>query len=191
MSTLQFAEQLKFRLQKLVAYNNYSDELLVAIEDFIITGDFLLVRNNKIALKLREDIINLYLDYVILCIGDNDITESEKSELSYLRNLFSIKENEIYKMDPTRVKEICLQGRKTHFDNQFKNNTAFRESNFHLAWALGLSYQQFYVLSELDEIEKPEPYDPISNEEDFTYSEPKRRIREPKKINRKEQFNRD
>lgn len=130
------------KIQTLLSYNEYPEELINILEDLITLKS----TNGDIKSINKKDAVNFYLDFVLLCIRDYEVENSERSGLVLLKRLFKIKEENIHKYAPEKVKQACNFLVKKSLIKQYN----IKSINDDIQWALGLSYDQLTELGELE-----------------------------------------
>lgn len=103
--------------------------------------------NNKTINSLAQDVfflpksdcVKVYLDFVEMCVEDQDLSNIEANELSSFQKFLNIYDREIVEYSPKRVKEIVD---KTLY-NSSDSKTINKELSDLVQWALGLSFDEY------------------------------------------------
>ena len=93
--------------------------------------------------RLKEEALDVVIDYANICLEDNALSEKEMERIGLLKLFFRIKEGDFYKFGKEKeVKQVLsIQLRKMYSDNYINKDEALMKND--LQSLFGLSYDDF------------------------------------------------
>jgi hypothetical protein len=105
------------------------------------TIDKILFEYNIEYQDIKEELLNIIIDYAIIIVNDGIISQSESFNLKYLKRLFKIKEGDFFKLKQQEIKEIIQQQLyRLYSDNSIDTKEALYKVE--LQDLFDLSYEQ-------------------------------------------------
>lgn len=96
--------------------------------------------------RLKEEALNVVIDYANICLEDNALSEKEMEQIGLLKLFFRIKEGDFYKFGKEKeVKQVLsIQLRKMYNDDFINKDEALMKND--LQSLFGLSYDEFLII---------------------------------------------
>ena len=130
-------------------YSDYIKEICTNIRDKSLNKENLesiLKKYNKNLENIKEEILDMLLDYINFILKDNFITEKEAGNFNLLKRFFKIKEGDFYNYRYQQVKNILnKQFQIIYSDNRINSEEALLKVG--LQELFGLSYDQFLEIA--------------------------------------------
>ena len=148
-------EDLKAKFQLIFSNNNFSEYVnefveLIYNEEFTKENISLILANYQISNieNIKEEVLDLLLQFINLVLNDNVITATELKNLKILKKVFKIVENDFYELRNDEIKYIYKrQFDRIYSDNFVNENEALQKVD--LQELFDLSYDQFWNLRTL------------------------------------------
>lgn len=144
----------KTNINRLLREKQYSEPMRQVLNLFgdncpdVLSLNLLLKSSGRTMEDLREESIDVILNYIELCLEDDVLTQTEMETLVHLKRFLRIKEGDFLKYNKGKEIEniLFLQLTKIFADNKVDNNEAMMKID--LQRLFDLSYDQYLAFEQ-------------------------------------------